>query len=128
MTDRTEQVRRLAEGVMGWTHAGLDTDCGVFDHWHDSHGKCVPSTDLFDPFTNAAHTEMVMDRMRDLGWWLDINIHLGRFTKANFFCCFGPCSLHGSTNAEEGHEGSATADDWRTAVCLAALEAVNAGN
>lgn len=118
MTDRTEQVRRLAEGVMGWKHYQHRT---MNQACYKRNGVFFIRAEDFDPFTNPAHAEMVLDRMRELGWdFLIESTDIGWFA-----ACFNrvnrvpgiPRPLHGNKRS----------DNWRTAVCLAALEAINAG-
>lgn len=116
---RTEQIRQIAEKVMGWKFYTLD-EGGTWDppnvYTRDVYvGSPFKNAREFDPFTTAAHCEMLMDRMRELGYCLSLTILVDRKCTALFY------RDHESTNRK-----GCAAYDWHTVVCLAALEAMNA--
>lgn len=114
MTDRTEQVRRLAEEVMGWDRTRKSACTAELQYWWAISEDRNPP---WNPFANPAHTEMVMDRMRELGWEMR-----SLSSRSGYYCQF-------SKGGWDVHDGwGIPAADWRTAVCLAVLEAINAGN
>lgn len=107
---RPEQIRQIAEKVMGWrwNTIGLSGSYWV---------NCL----RFDPFLTATHTEMLMDRMRELGWWLTLK------GGPSVFPDEGPVWEAVWTSTETMRAASSEpSTDWRTAACLAALEVMNA--
>ncbi len=103
MTD--EQINEFLGEFMGWkwdaAHHG----------WRDSDGKLRH----FAPLRDANHTLMVIEAMREKGWWLDPDNYSGE-TLTEWqaeFVLVGRCGVTFSSTAKTPHR----------AVCLAAIKA-----
>lgn len=118
---RPEQIRQIATKVMGWFALYSDEpEYGGDLRFHEpqSSGGHVYKFSIaeWNPFTNPAHTEMLMDRMLELGWQRESHSAVHEI-----------CDFYRAGDSEELRQSRrAFAADWRTAVCLAALGAMNA--
>lgn len=100
-----EAIREIAE-LMGWTEGKEEWE-GYY--WAPKGWlRCT----RFNPFTNPAHTEMLMDRMRELGWFRD-TVERPGVNQCRFW------------RPIKGEDFKANGDNWRTAVCMAAIETIN---
>ena len=109
-TGTAEQIHTLAEKVMGWNGSPNSKPIPYQLYWRLKGN--------WNPFTTAAHTEMLMDRMRELGYkYLIEDDRLDGLIE----CRWAKREKNLATTFSIGH-----ADNWRTAVCVAAIEAINA--
>lgn len=67
LTD-AEKTRLLAEGVMGWA---WDTSTRLWMAEEDGE-MCNAEDEHWSPLTNESHAADVRERMRALGWWLQV--------------------------------------------------------
>ena len=96
-------------------------------------------TPFFNPYTNPAHTEMVMLWAIASGWDMSIRINASGAAHVVFSCPYGPCLKHGNKDPNNGHDVSAAVDRdpeimraadhivaarWKTAVCEAVRKAM----
>ena len=111
-----EAVRELAEKCMGWSMSPRgkiwrtpDTT-GLYSSGWDHRGMVRN----WNPFTNPAHTSMLMDRMRELGYGLYLNTFA---SVERAVAGFSPDHLSRIGPTSSG-------DTWMTAVSEAALAAM----
>jgi len=114
MTDE-ELIKAVAEKVMGWEFYPGETN-RIPDYWYDQNAsrdyRFVMPTSDWNPLTNANHTMMVVERMRELGFNFWIEAQVGTPWIVMFHMPLkGVVGRHEHENV--GH-----------AVCLAAIKAV----
>lgn len=121
MTD--DQLRdAVAVEVMGWEwsddQSTEDHPCRLYFTRGRSDVIHIKATN-WNPLTDWNHTMEVRDRLRSLGWWMELENE----------CCIGceGCILHHDPDEDEPTKEDISVrheENPRRAICLAALQAV----
>ena len=73
-----ELIKKVAHEVMGWKssmnlpHYLQPSGYTHQPSWQDNDGKFMDFQDRWNPLTNANHCWMVVEKMRELGWEIEI--------------------------------------------------------